>query len=391
MAKNNNLSFIEAAKSIDVDPFDLVNIVQEYDLPYIAGEEGFLYFSQDVLKIYQEATAEVMGPVQYVPDESIETVIEEPVADEPKIVEPIIVAEKLVEPEVVDLPVDILEEVTTDEVETINEFDNLDSITEIPEDESALAVPLAEFDFVKMILGNDRYNSVVDQYGEDKVRQLVHNVAGLIESNETSKKIFYSDKKDTIFKLKRGVGKYMEQLSGLLHSGLQIPVDLTPDVVPQRYLPSAVGNLLNSVKRSQVAEYEVAQNVNTLARDLGYERRLVRGLIAEGHDMLYLDAIMKGGFKIHSERRFTSTGKHARVSKESQRKNIEGYLTRIGIDQMDNDRCDRERDLLTNQGALCRGRRSKDALTANSQYGKATQKTPFLNEYMTLHMAPNGN
>ncbi|MBT7497622.1 hypothetical protein HN662_04790, partial [Candidatus Woesearchaeota archaeon] len=252
-------SLIQAAKYIEKKPFDLVRMLSSNELPYDVVDSRVL-IEQQALDNYLERI-----------------LIDDDVT--PSIAEPIVSVSQVPEP----LP----------SKPSLND-------TQQP---SELYIP----EILSTVLG-DKAEIYIRSYGVKKSTDLIEELVSYSDE-ETAISLFAADNKDTIINYS-SIQRYFSKLTALVFNVSEKCSDVIPDYFdiiksPHNFLPNSISttqkklNIFEDIKPKNGA---IDSETKELADLVNLDPNLVKGLQDEGHNVAYLDSMLRKGLSLDGSR-----------------------------------------------------------------------------------------
>jgi len=244
-------------------------------------------------------------------------------------------------------------------------------------------------------LFGDMYDTYAQTYGEERLDKITEKLRPIFSENGLNKvrglcEVIqdYKPLEQLINMASKGnIQRYVNGLTSTLslvaeiYSDGSVPERYDITVCPANFLPgyhSKIKRELRAKKKELIQKGNVG-GAEEVSKKLGYDIELVRGLMDEGHNVIYLDAIVRKGLKHECADPYSGR------NKQSMEKGIMRYLQDSGTNF-------RKRDLVREFSRLSevlgcrtkggRGRRNKRKLVHLDRMWQ-TNTTGFLNQYLT--------
>ncbi len=240
----------------------------------------------------------------------------------------------------------------------------------------------------------DYLSFYINQYGTAKVKEVQFFLRGYF-SEEDSKKLLMAEGADKLFTQNaEEQDRYGKRLLATLRkigtkfSG-DVPDKYNCNQSPENFLPGKVEGLEKELaqveqKKSTIEDVPV-QNIAEISSKLGLPSELVRGLMQEGHNVYYLDAITRKGFCLQSPRPFIGG---QTVSKSNWENNFRRALSSYGCRYEPKTQATEEK-LLERIGLVINHHYDSDGpMSFNPKWSFHTRSLPHLQTYLELYLSP---
>ena len=240
----------------------------------------------------------------------------------------------------------------------------------------------------------DYLSPYINQYGAAKVKEVQFFLRGCF-SKEDGKKLLMADGADKLFTQNaEEQDRYGKRLMATLKKiGTKFlggaPDKYNCNLSPENFLPGKVEGLekeLAQVEQKTPTPGNVpVQNIAEISAKLGLSPELVRGLIQEGHNVYYLDAITRKGFCLQSPRLFIGG---QTVSKSNWENTFRRALASYGCRYEPKIQATEEK-LLERIGLVIDHHQDSDGpVSFNPKWSFHTRSLPHLQTYLELYLSP---
>ncbi len=375
------ISAYDASKRLGLDGWDFVNHVIEQTTPYQLVD-GKLYFSLSDLESEEvsqvESESEIAVEPSTKPEKEKVVLPSEPASlEQPALLEQ---PDPLEEAAPLEQPASLEQPAQFEEAAPVVQATSLEMTLEEAEEQPEVEEPVVEewLDMATYFL-EDRLESCLKKYGDDHVKMITTSLAEYV-GEEGARVIMLEDKKEQLLKLKgAGLSSYFGGLFVIQGQaedrfGTKIPVKYDPQKSPANFLPSTIKRTGNDITREK-KEAKTDLDINDICSRIGYSKLLVEGLVGEGHNIFYLEAMTIRNFDLNSLKPFM--GKQFRFWS----RNAHRALGVMGVPF--NRRIWKQEEKLLRQIGLIYDGESKGYICFNKSWADRTQNQPHLNVYLS--------